>query len=609
MLGVTNTSQFSGMSPVATSLITLIPLLACYGAAAQRLTRWRHNRVVVSGAELCPILMTRTSSWIALRNPTFGKLWFATVVSGICVSAHEMAAIWVINSISTAGSHSTMLLSLMSTAATLPFFLFILPAGALADMMDRKKMLYVAYIWLAVCAGGLAILGWLNLLTPYLILGSIFLIGTGFAFNAPVFSAVVPEIVSNEELPSASTLSGLQLNISGIIGPALGGLLLVFVGANTVFALNALCFLAVLVSIAPWKPKISKLPLESFFESVISAIRYVRYSHGIRIILIRNAIFSFFIAIIPALLPVVGLKELHLSPSNLGLLFASMGIGSVLAAVLILPWARAHFSPNTLTRSAALLGSIVSVLMALIREAPAFLLVAALAGVGWTVSAAELWVAAQRAMPGWARGRMNAIVIMASQGAMALGGILWGTIAETAGIKSALLVQAILILVVLVMTRLLRHPWSIDFTMTAELDAVPATVMNVRYKLLYRPEPKDGPVLVTIEFQLDRSRGSKFVDLMREVRLIHLRNGAYSWQLFEDPSRFNTFRIEMMVPSWTQYLLQQDRMTKADRDVIGQAESLHVGPNPPEVRMYLGVNRELLSHKHRDAKRFAVPTL
>jgi hypothetical protein len=177
-----------------------------------------------------------------------------------------------------------------------------------------------------------------------------------------------------------------------------------------------------------------------------------------------------------------------------------------------------------------------------------------------------------------------------------------------AGVKSALLVQAILILVVLTLTHLLRHPWSIDFTMTADLDAVPATVMNVGYKLLYRPEPKDGPVLVTMEFQLDRSRGSKFVDLMREVRLIYLRNGAYSWQLFEDPTRLNTFRIEMMVPSWTQYLLQQDRMTKADREVIGQAESLHVGPNPPEVRMYLGVNRELLSHKHRGAERFAVPT-
>src|SRR6202049_3107135 len=533
--------------------------------------------------------MTRTSSWIALRNPTFGKLWVATVVSGICVSAHDTAAIWVMNSL----SHSTMLPSLTSTAATLPFFQFILPAGALADMADRKKMLYVGYICLAVCAGGLAILGWLNLWTPYVILGSIFLIGTGFAFNAPVFSAVVPEIVSNEELPSASILSGLQLNISGIVGPALGGLLLVFVGANTVFALNALCLLAVLISIASWKPKGSRLPLESYFESVISAIRYVRYSRSIRIILIRNAIFSFFIAIIPALLPVVGLKKLHLSPSNLGLLFASMGIGSALAAVLILPRARAHFSPNTLTRLAALLLSIVYVLMALIREAPAFLLVAALAGIVWTVSAAELWVAAQRAMPGWARGRMNATVIMVSQGAMALGGILWGTIAATAGVRTALLVNVFLAICSVALLRLLRAPLSIDFTMTANLNAVPATVVNVGYKLLYRPQPKDGPVLLTVEFQLDRSRGSKFVDLMSDVRLIHLRSGAYSWQLFEDPSRHNTFRMEVMFPSWTQYLLQQARMTKADREVFEEAESLHVGPVPPEVRMYLGVNKEL----------------
>jgi hypothetical protein len=137
--------------------------------------------------------------------------------------------------------------------------------------------------------------------------------------------------------------------------------------------------------------------------------------------------------------------------------------------------------------------------------------------------------------------------------------------------------------------------------MTADPDSVPVAVMNIVHNLLYRPEPKDGPVLATVEFQVDRSRGSKFVALMREVRLIHLRNGAYSWQLFEDPSRLNTFRIEMMVPSWTQYMLQQERMTKADGDVIAQAESLHVGPNPPEVRTYLGVNKELLSHKHRDA--------
>ncbi|MBV8413721.1 MAG: MFS transporter [Verrucomicrobia bacterium] len=539
----------------------------------------------------------KTSSWVALRNPAFSKLWFATLTSGICVSAHDTAATWMMNST----SHSTLLLSLMSTAATLPFFLFILPAGALADITDHKKMLSVAYIWLAVCAGGLAILGLLKLLNPAVILGSVFLIGTGFAINAPAFSAVVPEIVSDEELPSASTLTGLQLNISTIVGPALGGLLLAVAGANAVFALNALCLLAVPISIGRWKPTIVRLPLESFFESVTSAIRYVRYSKGIRVILARNGLFSLFIAVVPALVPVVGLRELHLGPSNLGLLYTSMGIGSVFAAVLVLPWARAHFSPDALTQMAMLVRWIAVALMALVREPHAFLLVAALAGVVWTVMAAELWLAAQRAMPEWARGRMNATVIMVSQGAMAIGGIVWGTIAATAGVRTALLANVFLGVCSVALLRLLHAPLSIDFTMTGNLNAVPATVANVGYKLLYRPQPKDGPVLLTVEFQLDRARGAKFVDLMSQVRLIHLRSGAYNWQLFEDPSRHNTFRMEVMFPSWTQYLLQQNRMTKADREVFVEAESLHVGPVPPEVRMYLGVNRELLSHKAQSA--------
>jgi MFS family permease len=564
------------------------------------------SEVIAAGSSLCILqvkfarfLMTTTSSWKALQNPTFRRLWLATVVSGTFISAHDTAATWAMNSI----SRSTLLLSLISTAATLPFFLFILPAGALADTVNRKKILSAAYIWLAVCAGGLAILGWLHLLNAYVLLGSVFLIGAGFALNAPAFSAAVPEIVSNEELPSASILSGLQLNISAIAGPALGGMLLLFVGVNTVFLLNAFCSLVVVMAIAPWRPAVSNLPLESFFESMTSAIRYVRYSKQVRIVLIRNALFSFFIAVIPALLPVVGLKKLHLSPSNLGLLFTSMGIGSVIAATIILPWARARFSPNTLTRLAAFLGVAVSFLMAFIREEPLFLVVAALAGIGWTVSAAELWVAAQRAMPGWARGRMNATVIMVSQGAMALGGILWGTIAATAGVQSSLLIQAIALLIVLGLMNLLGHPWSIDFTLTADPNAVPATVMNVGYKMLHRPQAKDGPVLVTQEFELDRAGGSKFVELMREVRLVYLRNGAYSWQLFEDPSRYNTFRMEVMVPSWTQYLLQQDRMTKTDREIIVQAESLHIGPKPTEIHMYLGVNKELLSYKYKEPTR------
>ena len=284
-------------------------------------------------------------------------------------------------------------------------------------------------VCLAATAFALAVLGWMHLLNPYLILGCVFFIGVGFAINAPAWTSIVRQVVSDAELPSAATLGSLQFNIAGIIGPALGGLLVPLAGANFVFALNAACFLLVVVAARQWKQptRPAKLPPESFFESFGTIIRYVRNAPGFQVVLARNFLFALFISVIPALMPVVGLKVLHLSSSNLGLLFTSMGAGSVVGAVFIIPWLRARLSPDYLILSANLLLVLVYVLMALVRQTEVFFVVAALAGVGWTMSASELWVAAQRAMPSWARGRMNATVIMISQGAMALGGVIWGS--------------------------------------------------------------------------------------------------------------------------------------------------------------------------------------
>src|SRR4029077_20349826 len=188
--------------------------------------------------------MNESSTWTALRNPAFRKLWIATVISGTCVAAHDSAATWMIN-VSTA---SPFLILLMSTVASLPFFLFTLPIGVLADKVDRQKLICFINVGLAATAVGLAVLGWLHLLNPYLILVSVFFIGVGFAFNAPAWTSIAPQVVSDAELPSAATLSGLQFNISGIIGPALGGLLVPLAGANFVFALNGACFLLIVVA-------------------------------------------------------------------------------------------------------------------------------------------------------------------------------------------------------------------------------------------------------------------------------------------------------------------------------------------------------------------------
>jgi MFS family permease len=530
-----------------------------------------------------------TSTFAALRNPVYRNLWFAGVLSGICVAAHDCAATWVMYKL----SPSVLFLSLMSTVASLSFFLFTLPAGALADIVDRRKLVWVMNLWLASTAGLLALLTSLGLLNPYIVLACVFLIGIGFAFNAPAWTAIVPEVVSDEELPSAATLGSLQMNIAGTIGPVLGGMLLPLIGANWVFAMNAICFLVVILAILQWKRERgrSKLPAESFFESFLTAIRYVRYAPGIQVVLARSVLFAFFIALIPALIPVVGLKELRLTAAGCGILFSSLGAGSVVGAILVVPWVRARFSSNTLTVIATLMVAVVYLLMAIVRDQTIFMIVAALAGLGWTLSASELWVAAQRAMPSWARGRINAAVIVAAQGAMALGGVIWGTAAAILGVNHTLIGGAFLLCVSLI----LAIPLSINFTAKLEID--PESATGVSDDLIHLPQPQDGPVAITYEFEVDRARESEFMELMRHLRLIHLRTGAFSWRLHEDLTQFNSFRVDIMAPSWTQFVLQRERMTKAEKDIIDQAKNLHVGVSPIKERISLCVNKELDSRR------------
>jgi len=539
--------------------------------------------------------MAKISTWTALRNPAFRRLWLANLISGSAIAAHGTAAFWVLSSL--AKSESTLLLPLMATLSSLPFSLFTLPAGAIADLVDRKKMLSAVNLWQAAVAFGLAVLGVMHLLNPYIILASAFLFGVGFAFGSPASAAVIAEMVPAEDLPGANNLGGLQMNISGIVGPVLGGILIPIVGASFLFAFNGVGFLLVLVAILLWRrarPQ-SELPLESFFESFITAIRYVRYTPGIRIILARSALFSFFISIISALMPVVGLEELHLEPANLGFLFTSMAIGSVIASIFLIPWARSRFSPQRLTTYANASLIVVCLLMATVRWTKMFLVVAALAGIGWTLYSTELWIAGQRAMPEWARGRMNATIIMVSQAATALGSLVWGLSAANIGVVSTFLTAAGLALIVTIITRLPAYRLSIDFTEDLNLEPASATIFSNSPSRL--PEPEEGPLSITTTFQVDPDRREEFFDLAGRARLIYLRNGACGWHLKEDLARANAFQIEVIVPSWTQNLRKRERLTKNEMEIVAKLHSLHLGPNPPEEYTSLRLDKEVLALK------------
>jgi MFS family permease len=520
------------------------------------------------------------------------------VVSGSCIGAHNTAVYWTLNSLGA----STVIISLMATVSALPYTLFTLPAGAIADMVDRKKILLWVQLWHATIAFALAILWMAHLLNPYLILASAFLFSAGFAFGSPAHSSVIAEMASQEELASAYTLAGLQMDVSGIIGPLFAALLLPLAGVSFIFGANGLGFLFMFLAVLQWKrvrPQ-SNLPLENFFESLTTAIRYVRYTPGIKILLARHTLFSFFISIIPSLMPVVGLKELHLPASHLGFLFTSMAVGSVISGSFIIPWARAKYSPQRITTFANLVLVLDCCLMAFVHRPYVFLVVAALGGMGWTLSASELWVASQRAMPDWARGRMNATMTMVAQAATALGGIIWGLAAHNAGVVPTFLGAAAFAFVIMIIVRVVPGlKISIDFTKTLSFESAPVSIFAPSLDPSRSPAPQDGPVSITAEFNVDPTRRNDCITLMRDARLIFLRNGAYRWHLYEDLNQPNKFRMEIVVPSWKQHLLQRERMTKNEKEVIDQLRSLRIDPNPPEEWVSLSVEKEVLDRRIR----------
>src|SRR5260221_3614833 len=356
----------------------------------------------------------RNSMPSAYLNRVFLRIWLASLVSGPAVAAHATEATWKMNLMSPLG----LFISLMASLASLPFFLFTLPTGAFADAFNEGRILRLANLWLAGCAGALALLGWAGKLNPVLLLAGVFLLGMGFAINAPAWASLVPQVVTDEELPSALTLSGVQLNISGILGPALAGVLLTRVGAPVVFALNSLGFLLGFATIPTPQKTRSALTqtLASFGHSILSTFRYAAQTENVRNILLRNAIFSFFVVVVPALAPVLLLKELRLDASSLVLVFASMGVGSVISAFFVIPWLRSRLSTDTLMMIAQVALAGIYIFIATGYHFLYCLVPIGLAGASWTMAASELWVFSQGRIPNSVPGRVRAAMIVPLQG-------------------------------------------------------------------------------------------------------------------------------------------------------------------------------------------------
>ena len=271
-----------------------------------------------------------------------------------------------------------------------------------------------------------------------------------------------------------------------------------------------------------------------------------------------------------------------------------MAIGSVLGAVFVVPRMRASFTPNVVTILACAMLGLVYFLMGCINQAWAFMLVAALAGTAWTIAASELWVAGQNAAPHWARGRMNAVYMMVSNGSTAIGAIVWGAAATFYGIDWALHGASILLLFSLP----LLFRLSIDFA--HELTQQQFFLIPDSDNGLQVPDPEEGPVEVTMSFQIEPSKRDQFLNLLREIRDIYLRNGVSSFRVYEDLARKQSFRIEVVVATWREHLLQQERMASSERETWDELRRLHRAQGAPKIRLYISREKEIVLLKLRE---------
>lgn len=519
----------------------------------------------------------RLSSWSPLGRPVFRALWIATVVSNIGTWMQNTASAWLMTSL----APSPLMVSLVQTATTLPLFLLALPAGSLADVLDRRRLLLFTQTWMIAAA---AALGWLTLaehITPWILLSLTLMLGIGAALNAPAWQAIVPELVSRHEVPAAVALNSAGFNVARSVGPALGGLVLGLFGAGAAFLVNAFSFFGVLVVLFFWrqKPRESKLPTEPVVSAIRTGLRYVRHAPALRAVLIRTASFITSASAVMALLPLVAKDILGLGSTGYGLLLGFFGLGAVIGAIVLQP-IRRRISIDLLVAMGTIGFAGTLVTMALVRHFAAVCVALAVGGAGWLALISSFNSGVQAVVPSWVRGRALSVYMLVIFGGMAGGATLWGAVAGFIGIPHTLLAAAGTLIVAWVST------FAYSLAGAENLDLSPSMHWPAP-SFEVEPNPEDGPVLIMVEYRIDPRKSAEFAALMRRRRSARMRDGALRWGLFADASKADRCVEFFVVSSWLEHLRQHERVTVADRELENKVRSYHLGDAPPVVTHFL----------------------
>ncbi len=502
------------------------------------------------------------SAWAPLRNRVYRSLFIAQLASNVGTWMQSVAAQWFL-----VEKHSSdVIVALVQTATLGPTLLLGLFAGVLADLFDRRRLLFVLQSYAVLVALALAILTYLGRTTPSSLLMFTVAIGCASALAGPAWQAIQPEVVSREQIPAASTLGSVAGNAARAIGPAIGGVVVALSGPAAAFAINAVSFAGIILALAAWKrPKqFAPLERERFGHAILTGLLFVDNSPIFRRILLRAVLFLFPASAVLALLPVAAAHRWHLGASGYGVALAAIGLGAVLS-VAFAARLRRRVSDNVLLAGSAAVYGLAPLAVAWLPFAAATPILV-LSGMAWLMTLTTLNAAAQLSLPRWVRARGLAVYLLVATGSQAIGSYVWGAVATRAGLHGALLGSAVVLGVVTLSIFVLPL---LPCTGTLSLDVSTAWPTPT---LLFEPCPQDGPVLVTVRYQVPAENLHDFTEAMRAVRRSRLRTGGHSWRLYHSVGQPNTFLERFTVASWTEFERQRtERWLEYDTDGVTKA--------------------------------------
>src|ERR687883_562222 len=527
------------------------------------------------------------------KSAIFRTLWIAALFSYVGAAMYDVGASWLMTSL----APNPLFVSLITTATTLPIFLFALPSGLLSDIFDRRSILLITCAYMFTISTVLGLLSLVGATTPTELLILTFALGAGTTMIRTPIIPTMSGLVPRTELPAALTLSALASNIGRVIGPTVGGFIVAAIAPWAVFFLNSASFIGMIIVLSrlPRKSNVqqhnqdqhqqqSSLPPENIIRAIRVQMRYIRYSQAAHVLIVRAGLFTLCSSALLSLLPLLAKRELGLDSTGFGLLLGSFGMGAIVGGIVILPRLRPKASVESLITGSIALLAIVTFTVGYVRDFRILCIVMGLGGVAYITVISKFYTIGMKSAPRWIGARVLAVYLLILNGGLVVGSVIWGTVANVFGIPDTLLVASL----ALAATIIAKKRYS--STLLDDLDFTPASDhWSLPPQSSVDPLQNENRALITIEYnKIDPKLSDEFEQGVRELgRLLRSEGMAY-WELFQDPADIGHYIEIRIADTWTDHMRQHEYVTRNVQVMEDRIRALIKDCPQPVISHYIG---------------------